>query len=96
MQQAYLGWCPRISQGLFRYCIRSISVCIRAALQSESRHYEFLCQSQAVDPDGYEEAKYMYELELARPSEIHAVEEKLGRTSISLAALIKASAPEKP
>lgn len=95
MQQAYLGGCPRILQGLFRYCIRSISVCIRAALQGESRHYEFLCQSQAVDPDGYEEAKYMCELELARLSEIHAVDEKLGRTSISLVALIKDSTAER-
>ena len=86
--------------------IRSISVCIQA-LPDAIRHYEFLCQSQTVDPvlphpelrvldpDDYEEAKCMYELELARLSEIYAAEEKQGRTSIPLAALIKHSIPQR-
>ena len=74
--------------------IRSISVCIQA-LQDAIRHYEFLCQSQTVDPDDYEEAKYMYELELARMSEIYAAEEKLGRTPIPLASLLRDSAAQK-
>jgi hypothetical protein len=74
--------------------IRSISVCIQA-LQDAIRHYEFLCQSQTVDPDDYEEAKYMYELELARLSEIYAAEEKLGRTSIPLAALLRKNIVQK-
>jgi hypothetical protein len=68
--------------------IRSLSVCIQA-LQDAIRHYEFLCQSETVDADDYEEAKYMYELELARLTEVYAAEEKLGRTSIPLAALLK-------
>ncbi len=74
--------------------IRSISVCIQA-LQDAIRHYEFLSQSQTVDPDDYEEAKYMYELELARMSEIYAAEEKLGKTSIPLATLLRDPAAQK-
>lgn len=65
------------------------------AIQDAIRHYEFLSQSQTVDPNDYEEAKNMYELELARLSEIYAAEEKGGRTSIPLAELLKNSAPQK-
>lgn len=67
---------------------RSLSVCIQA-LQTAIRHHEFLAQSDTVDGDDYEEASYMFELELARLVKLYREEEQAGRATIALAKLLK-------
>jgi hypothetical protein len=68
--------------------VDAIAVCIQA-LEDAIRYYDFLSQSQTVDPDDHAETKYMYEVQLAKLCAIYAAEEKNGNTSVPLSALLK-------
>jgi len=67
--------------------VRSLSICIQA-LQTAIQHHNFLCQSDTVDKDDYEEGSFMYEGELSRLVKIYKEEEKLGYTHIPLKELL--------
>ena len=68
--------------------VRSLTICIQA-LQAAIKHNDFLCQSNTVDKDDYEESSFIYEGELARLIKKYKEEERLGYTNIPLKRLLK-------
>lgn len=68
--------------------LRSLSVCIQA-LEDAIRYYELLSQSETTDSSDFEECKYMYEVELAKISDIYSKEESKGLAPIPLNKLLK-------
>lgn len=70
--------------------IRSMAICIQA-LEDAIRYYDLLAQSETTNNDGFEQCRYMYEVELSRLCALYATEEKQGNTSVALHKLLKSS-----
>ena len=66
----------------------SLSVSIQS-LQRTIQFYEFLEQSDTVNPEDYEEASAMFDLTLSRLCEVYRKEEAAGRISTPLKSILR-------